>query len=279
MKNHKQNGQVVLITLLVLSFAVTVALSLISRTSTDLSISNQIEDSAKAFSAAEAGVEQALKSGVTGVPIAGVLTASNVQYSTTVSDVGGAAGVYEFPQKTLAGATETLWLVNHTDTGAVDESILYPGNTFSVCFSHAEGNVPAFVLGVLYKRAGAYYLAKGAYDPVAARALTDSFSGVDDQNAGCGKTVVYRKNFNFLIDFGINPASDTILMLRLRPVYNNAKFYFDPNGTVLPLQGKRIESVGTAGSGVTRKIVVYQQYKSPGSIFDNVLYSQTDLTK
>lgn len=54
------HGQVLLITVLVLSIAVTIALSLIGRSVTDVSMSRNLEESARAFSAAEAGIEETL---------------------------------------------------------------------------------------------------------------------------------------------------------------------------------------------------------------------------
>ena len=62
-KKHDQPGQVLLLTLLVLSVATTVVLSLIGRATTDVAISNQIAESQRAFSAAEAGIEEMLKTG------------------------------------------------------------------------------------------------------------------------------------------------------------------------------------------------------------------------
>jgi hypothetical protein len=114
-KYRAQSGQVVLITLLVLTIATTVALSLIARTTTDTTITAQVEESSRAFSAAEAGIEEALKT-ASGTIGAKVLT-SGVLYNVTVNSIGGAVGVYEFSKKTLKGDTETLWLVAHDSNG------------------------------------------------------------------------------------------------------------------------------------------------------------------
>src|SRR3990172_6897276 len=104
-----QSGQVVLITLLVLTIATTVALSLISRTTTDTTITAQVEESSRAFNAAEAGIEEALISG--GGTRGAQVLAPGVSYAVSVASIGTAVGIYEFPKKTLKGVTETLWLV------------------------------------------------------------------------------------------------------------------------------------------------------------------------
>ena len=96
--------------------------------------------------------------------------------------------------------------------------------------------------------------------------------------AFCGQTSVYRQIVSFA-GFGINPVTDTIIMARFRPVYADAKFYVDTQGTTLPLQGRLVQSEGKTGSGVTRKVVVSSQFRSPGSIFDAALYSQGNIIK
>ncbi|MFH0863897.1 MAG: PilX N-terminal domain-containing pilus assembly protein, partial [Candidatus Gottesmanbacteria bacterium] len=63
MKNNigKQNGQILLIVLLVMVVGLTMGLSLATRSATDVKISSQLEHSSRAFAAAEAGIEAALK--------------------------------------------------------------------------------------------------------------------------------------------------------------------------------------------------------------------------
>ncbi len=271
--NHQQ-GQVLLISLLVLSIATTVALSLIARSTTDVTISDQITQSSRAFSAAEAGIEEALQSGV-GSQGVQVLTAG-VTYSVTKADIGGASGAYVFPKKVNRGATETLWLVGHNADGSLAETPTYTAASMDVCWS-GETTTPAMIATVLYKTAGgAYRVAKGAYDPDSTRALTNKFSGVTAATGGCGAGT--GTTYKQTITFGsftpvINPGVDTLLMLRLTPVYGDTSLAVNATG-VLPLQGSKLESTGTSGTGITRKIVVYQQYRSPPSVFDSVIYSQ-----
>ncbi|MFZ5845379.1 MAG: hypothetical protein ACOY0S_02820 [Patescibacteria group bacterium] len=271
LKLRKESGQIVLITLLVLSIATTIVLSLIARTTTDVSITSQIEESSRAFSAAEAGIEAALKTG-TGTGGAQVLTPGTT-YNVTVVQIGGAAGVYQFPRKTLRGSVETLWLVDHTSDTAINETPTYTSPALDVCWG-AETTPPALVTTLLYKSGGVYRIAKGAYDPDGGRRGTNNFATPTATSGGCGVATMYQRRINFTTDFGINPAVDTLIMLRLKPLYSDTQLAVDSGGTVLPLQGNRIESVGTVGGGITRKVVVYQQFRSPGSIFDAGIYSQ-----
>lgn len=266
MRHEHERGQVLLISLLVLSIATTVVLSLISRSTTDVTISNQISQSSRAFSAAEAGIEEALKTG-TGTVGAQVLTAG-VTYNVAKADIGGAAGAYVFPKKVSRGMTETLWLVNHNADGTLAEIPTYTAATIDVCWS-SETTTPAMLVSVVYKTAGGQYrVAKGAYDPDGTRAGTNKFSAPTASTGGCGDgSTTYKQTITF------TPDMDTLLTLRLQPLYADANLAVTATG-VLPIQGGKLESIGTSETGITRKIVVYQQYRSPPSVFDSVIYSQ-----
>jgi type II secretory pathway pseudopilin PulG len=273
-KYSHESGQIVLITLLVLSIAATVALSLIARTTTDVTMSSQVEESARAFNAAEAGIEQALKLGV-GTAGPQVLI-PGVNYDVTVASIGGAAGVFTVPRRTPRSTTETVWLVDHNPDGTLDETPTFTAPLLSLCWSQ-ESTIPAVVTTILYKRGASYYVAKGAYDPDSIRATTNNFSGVTALSGGCGSSGMYGQTVTFA-DFGINPAVDILLMLRVRPVYADTQLAVDAS-IPLPLQGNRIESLGTTETGVTREIIVYQQYRSAPTLFDAALYSQNSLSK
>jgi Tfp pilus assembly protein PilX len=265
------SGQIALIALLVLAIATTVGLSLIARTTTDVSVTRNIEESTRAFSAAEAGIEETLKSGVAS---AGTIDPTlGVSYITAIAPAtGGVGNPFVFPQKTLSENTETVWLVAHDpSTGMIIETPTYTANTIDVCWS-SESITPAIVISVLYKTGSAYQVAKAAYDPDGSRA--NNFSAPTALTGGCtGTNTTYRGRITFT-NFvpAINPASDTLIALRIRPVYSGTLIAIAPAQN-LPNQGNRIQSEGTA-SGVNRKIIVYQQYRAPESIFDYAVYSE-----
>ncbi len=269
-----QSGQVVLITLLVLTVATTIALSLIGRSTIDLSISTTLEESARAFSAAEAGIEEALKTGV-GTGQAKVLT-PGVSYSVSVSSIGGAAGVYQLSRKTFKGSTDTIWLVSHNSDDTVNETPVFTSDQLKICFSR-EPVTPALVGTVLYKEGtnGTYRVARFALDPDAASRGNNFDSSVVLAN-GCGLGNFYEKTITFS-SLGISVlgvSADTLLSLRLRPVYSDSTLAIDPMGVALPEQGKRFESVGTTETGISRKVTVYEEHRAPMALFDNVIYTQ-----
>ena len=277
-----QVGQVVLITLLVLTIATTVALSLISRTTTDTTITAQVEESSRAFSAAEAGIEEALKSGV-GTNGPQVLT-PGVSYAVSVASIGNATGIYEFPKKTAKGTTETLWLVGHDAvTGAINEAdpARYKASTIDVCWS-SETTIPALVVTLLYKESsdGSYNVVKAAYDTDTSRNPANAFTQTYFPD-GCGNGTSYREIINFnSLNASIDPNVDTLIALRIRPLYSDTKISINTEASaILPLQGNRIESTGSTTTGTNRKIVVYQQYRAPSTVFDAALYSQGTISQ
>lgn len=275
-----QQGQVLLITLLVLTVATTIALSLIGRATIDLSMSNQLEESARAFNAAEAGVEQALKSGL-GTNGPAVLT-SGISYDVTVNSIGGAAGVYQLPHQTPQNVTETIWLVEHDQvTGSLDETPFYISPTIGLCWSRETAPDPAagLVVAALYKvePSGPYLVARMAVDP---NAVTNgnNFDATGITTNGCGLGY-YGKQVDFAASLGIASAgvsaAHTILALRIHPVYAETTIAVDGGAAGIPKQGNEIISTGSTGTGVSRKVVVFQQYRAPLSIFDSVIYSQS----
>lgn len=262
-----QIGQIALIALLVLTIATTVGLSLMARTTTDVSVTRNIEESARAFSAAEAGVEEALISRIT-IPKTTIDPTLGVSYSVDVNPLTGSAGnPFVFPQKTVSENTETLWLVGHNTDDSINESRKYTAATIDVCWS-SESTTPALVVAVLYKTSGgSYQVAKVVFDP------DSRIPNVSPTTAGgCSANTAYTGTINFL-GLGITPASDTLIALRIRPVYSGTQIAIAP-AQDLPTQGNRIESVGVTEGGVNRKIIVYQQYRAPESIFDYAVYSE-----
>ncbi|MBI5619739.1 pilus assembly PilX N-terminal domain-containing protein [Candidatus Gottesmanbacteria bacterium] len=261
-----QSGQIVLVALLVLTIALTIALSVIGRTTTDVMITSDLEESARAFNAAEAGIEQTLKSGIGGAAV----LSSGSSYTTTVSSVGGAVGVYEFPQKTLRDVTETLWLVSHNADGTIAETPTYTNASLDVCWG--TDGTPAIAASILYKQSGNYRVARVAYDPDATRRATNNFSAPTAASGGCGNASMYQATLTFS-DLGITPAADTIIMVRVRPLYSETQLATQAS-QVLPLQGSKVESIGATGTGITRKVMVYRTFRAASSVFDNAVFSQ-----
>lgn len=275
---YRHQGQILLITLLVLTVATTIALSLIGRATIDLSLSNQLEESTRAFDAAEAGIEQALKTGL-GTSQPTVLT-SGVTYDVSVNTIGGAAGIYQVAHKTLQNSTETLWLAEHDANGALIQNSLadrYTANTLELCWSkETSPNPPAALeISVLYYESvtASYMVGRLTVDPNALTRI-NGFDAARITTTGCGLGY-YGTTLDFWNDFGITANADALLALRVKPYYADTTIAVNGGTALIPKQGNLIESVGKTGSGISRKVVVYQQYKTPLSVFDSVIHSES----
>lgn len=276
--NRSQSGQVLLIILLALAVATTIGLGIIGRSSTDVSISNRIEESARAFSAAEAGIERALSEGQN-IPQGTVLT-QGVTYGVNVTTQGG-VGLFQFPKKTSLGTVETLWLATHDPgTGQLDTDPAndYSGSSLGICWTN-ESTVPALSVSIFYLTGGNYQTYRTVWDPspAASGRPIPNATGASGPGGGCnvtGATNLYSATLS-LAGFG---ASDTLLAMRLQPIFSDTQIYINPDAE-LPLQGTRVESVGETTSGVTRKIVAFQEYRTPPVIFDSVIYTPGSFAK
>lgn len=268
----ESSGQALLIILLIMAVALTIGLSIISRSITDIKISQQTEEAARAFSAAEAGIEEAL---VTGTGGTGQFAETGASYQTATQGLGEGETEFVFPQEIQVGEPQTLWLVEHNEDGSINETPYYTTGSLDVCW----GGTAALEVSIYYKDGTSYKVARGAYDPDATRRATNNFSSPDP---GSCAGLANKKILNFSGDFGINPATKTLLFLRLRVLYANAQVgAVTPGsgiGQVLPAQGTRIESTGTAGAA-TRKVEVVRYYPAPPEIFDFAIYSGGSLSK
>jgi hypothetical protein len=270
-KRH-DSGQMLLITLLVLAIATTIALSVIGRTTTDLNISTQLEESSRAFSAAEAGIEQALK--LQSNPNNGNLTtlAGGASYQVSSSTLAGTAGTYIFPNLTSDGQSQSLWLVDHNTDGTPNYASSYsPANNLTVCWSAG-----ATELVLYFSRSGEIMSARQAYDSdnarVGAQAESNRFSPAVSGSGCAGASTSYLHTINFATDFSINNATDKLIMLRIIPYYVPSGTQLAvSSGSTIPSQGNSFESCGTTGGGVKRCINVYQNYHVPP--LDYVLYA------
>lgn len=277
---ENQKGQALLIVLLVMVVGLTVGLSLATRSVTDIKISTQLEESSRAFSAAEAGIESALKGEVaTGACSGDVTVTPNVTYNACVETAGGTASPLSLGKIGIAD-TYTVWLVWHKNDGSLDltppyTNSPYSGTSIDVCWQKTEGTIePAMEITLIYKDAGgSYKVQRGAYDPsLATRLPPNNFSATS--NIDCGLSSLgfsYGTTFSFPLDLNIPIA------LRLRPFYADSNVGIRPL-VDLPSQGLLIISTGRLGD-TRRKVQVIQSYPQLPAIFDYVLFSGNTLCK
>lgn len=282
------SGQALLIILLVMAVVLTGALSIVSRSITDITVSQKEEESSRAFSAAEAGIEQALIGG----SAVGTLSAGG-QYSVASTSLT-AGNEFVLPQFLSAGEVAPVWFVAHDDNGNLlcsSDKPCFTGDKIKICWGASDtlrgtDFTPAIETSVFYTQGSggstSAKIARGAYDPSPTRIGTNKFSS-DDAASGCsiGSTQFAFSKTVDLTSLGVTRRTDSgqergPQFARLRIFYNTDRAH--PVGVttvgtgLLPNQGKKIESTGTVGD-VTRKIQFFQLFSDTPPIFDSGIFS------
>jgi len=310
-KRTKESGQILIVFLLVLVVGLAVVLSVASRSITDIRTTTTSDESNRAYFAAEAGIEEALKRIQTNPSFSKAnldftqvnQTKAKVQ-ATSLKVTGTTA--FEFPDRVEKDDVVQISLLNNFNditsgspalpTGAL---MVYWGDN---SLDYLVYEKPAIEVTVVYYDGSNFGLRKFTFDPNLNRKLSNQFC---DTSAGSitvttslhpsGVTYSFYTRVEFMQDpaytspgpcpislsgVGSNPP----VMARIKLLYNDVPQLVAVGlpagaGWDLPVQGTTIESTGTTDSGVTRKLQVFQQYPSLPAIFDYVLFSGTDLTK
>ena len=274
-RSRHYSGQILLLTLLVVAVGTTIALSLIGGSTADIEINKQIEESQIAFNAAEAGIEEALKTGVSNFSgtVPGV---TRVSYNTTVAIVGGTTGVYTLPLTTQPGTGSTIWFVDHTTPTQLNMASYYTGSNITVCWDNTQ--TPGIGVTLYYfdttDPVNGYRVARYAYD--SQRVVhQNGFSAPTSNANGCGLPT------NAYSVISLPPTGTNIpILMHLRPYYAPTLFAVESDpGFALPQQGYRIDSTGQTESGVSKSILVYQDFPSPDITFDAAMISSQAITK
>src|SRR3989344_8115565 len=102
-KYHK--GQALLIVVLSLAVVLTIVLSILARSVTDIKISTGSENALRAFSAAEAGVERALIAGGS----IGATQIGDATFTANVTEIGEGSNEFANPSPLFSGETSLFW--------------------------------------------------------------------------------------------------------------------------------------------------------------------------
>jgi Tfp pilus assembly protein PilX len=288
------SGQALLIVLLSMAVILVIVLSILSRSITDVTITSHEEEALRAFSAAEAGVEQAL---IALGPASGSFEGAS--FNAQVSQVSEGNKDFVSPLEVPAGDSATVWFVSHADDGSLTCTGTVPcftGPTMRVCWGRAgtgggSATTPAMEVSVLYANTPGSYstirVGRATFDPNASRRTSNAFTAA---NSGCnigGTSFAFYNDISFSalgIPANVYNTRNGLQLTRLRLLYNtdgpqsvglDVNF---PGDGILPSQGKRIESTGVAGDS-TRKVEVYNLFADLPGIFDSVLFTPGSITK
>jgi len=292
------SGQALLLVLLSMAVVLTIVLSILSRSITDVAVTTRSEEALRAFSAAEAGVERAL---IIGSDIS-TTSLGDAEFSADVSSYAEGSNSFYYPVNILSGEAMSVWFVAH-DT---DENFIcsptnpcFTGNTIKVCWGKpgtpaSDATTPAIEVSVVYAQTPGDYstirVARGVYDPNSGRWATNNFASPD-----AGTCTINGKSFQFQKTIGLGAAGlnipiasysteNGLQFARVRMLYNsttaqplgvNANF---AGNSPLPSQGTMIAASGSSGES-NRKIEVFRSFGESPPIFDSALFSLGGLVK
>lgn len=293
-KNLK-HGQALLVVLLAMAVLATMMLSVVSRSTSEIGTTTREEESLRAFSAAEAGVEEALITGsqeelISGdlPPISRELTAPAPDGSSTVSTFTAEVQRYPenpqqfaYPLGLLSGQAGSVWFVTRDGDVILDCSSgeCFTGTSLTLCWgTPGSSEPPAALVNVIYEGGSGYGMSSTGFDPNTSRRSSNNFSA-PDSSGGCslgGQNYTYRTNVSFP-DMGV---AGRLILMRVVMLYNqNVAHNFGVSaGNAFPIQGRYVSSEGAAGE-VTRKINAYLLNPEMPFVFDAALYSQGDIAK
>jgi type II secretory pathway pseudopilin PulG len=267
-----RKGQALLVTLLILSVVVTIALSVASRSVTEVQVSTTQDESTRALEAAEIGLERYLG---TQVPETGQQNIPNINasYHVPVSSMIGQNQSFAVPYTLVEGDVATVDL----PVGQIP--------WIKVCWGNgSQSFVPKIEVEFFYEDAAQNVFVK--------RNGYGSYSGFYNSGIGgsdsCGTTNTYNYNFrigltnnnNGGVDLNLN--TNRAIFMRVRILGNGAVPQMIgaqlPAGLAFPPQGGIVESVGVAGS-TSQEVKATVSYWDLPAMFDSAIFSGTSLVK
>ena len=263
-KKNRQEGQTLLIVVLIMVISLTVGLSIASKTITSLRTTTEEVNSAQALSAAETGISQVIQSGE-GTGGTKELSA-NLTFSATPSDISGTNFLVNAGNVISQDEGADVWLIAHDLVGNLDFSspwgsagetlTIYWGDSSDGCTNAALEMVK--ITGTLASNAVS---TKYGYDPCPARDSNNLAPVSQSVNTVSGRTFYYTATIN--VTNG--------LLVRIIPLYTNAVLAV-AGTAALPSQGSIITSTGISSNVVRRISVVANYYSLPSEFFTYGLF-------
>lgn len=257
-----EKGQALLIVVLVMVVALTVGLSIASKTITSLRTSTEEANSQKALAAAEAGIEQALK---TNQIASGTFTDTQTSYQTSITQILGTSFLVNGGNPVLQDNGADLWLSDYSS----DPALLFTTNRYAGTLTIKWGSSAdsctnaALEIVIIWGTKASPVSTRYTFDPCGTRASGNRFTQV-----GITRSSVSGKDFFYQVQITVSSG----LLGRIIPLYFNTPMAV-VGSVALPSQGSTITSTGTSGT-TTRKVNVFQGYPEiPSEFFPYNLFS------
>lgn len=288
MKSAFRSGQILILVLLIVVVALAVGLSVASRNITNLKTSTQTEQSQRAFTAAEGGVEDVLSRLSTiaqGIPV-GNQTTVNVPVGDITANVNvKASGIYS--QEVKLG-----------DVAQIDLNNAYTSGVRTVVIEWAKIGTPEVspaasieITFVCQKDTSCFGLKTGSgsgytQERFAIYVVAPTDGSNESGFVQCGSTAPPVASLPNISPFGcqakVTLPNDNVILARIRPFHKATTVNVHSGDTepALPVQSYDITSKASTDAGVTRSVNVQRTVlpQLPAA-FDYVLFSESDIIK
>ena len=271
-KLMKKNGQVLLILILLMTAGLAIGITIISRSLSDISTSSKVEQSNRAFSAAEAAVEKALRNDFSPVNFS---DPGGLSVNATLIDSGPLPGPnkpFFYDDQQSKEKIIHVWLCDPATL-----TICYTG-FLNVYWGNSLTDLPALALTVISQSGSNYISDKYYFDGDPSRVSSNNFTPASCGGSFTLGTKTYQCKMR-VPQTGSFPLGSKVL--RGRFLYNSSAqpLAFEPEpGKSLPQQARRFTGVGVAGD-TQRSVELFKQDKIVPFFFDYAIFSAGEITK
>ncbi len=289
--NKKESGQVILVLLLIMTVVLAVGLSVVQRSLTDVSNSTKVEESSRAFSAAEAGLERSVSGGSNTISTSDLNNLSSANVTGTNDPPPNTA--FEI-QNVKQEDPANVWLSDITSASFPTGSY-YGGSSLSVYWGEFDttpsGQEPAIEISIISYSGGNYQIQKYFYDKLGATRTPQNYfknPSTAPAELDCPPPSISTdltpspQTKRYICKATISPVPSVPVLLRARLVYTGGRDHSvavaPAAGFSLPNQGTLYISTGFAGN-TQRTIQLRKQPKVPPFFFDYVLFALGNITK
>lgn len=255
-----QKGQIALIIILIMVVVGTIALSVASRSVIDIGISKQEEEKIRAFSKAEAGIEDLLAQGLA-IGEGTDVSLGDITYSYKIEEVG-AGTAYELDESLANGETTQIIL-----EGAAPKP-----TSLRFCWVNGReetGTKASLEISVFNSDYSVNRYAINAPGGASDNGFESGSEPPGGQCGGSGKYQAYKQIINI---------TDAAQFVRIKALYNEAFLGVWAVGGQLPAQAYKARVVSQEGES-TAAVEVVQSLPAHAGIFDYVLWSGGGLNK
>lgn len=294
-----QRGQVVVILLLLMLVALSIGLAVTQKSVTDVTTSTQSEQSSRAFSAAEAGIEKALTGTLNSGQEVPLGNSAKARVDTSAElPIAGSNSAIEYPPIGRETAAQ-IWF-----TDPDNANVFYTGNQVDLYFGNENTtDKPAVEVKIIMFANNNYYSQSYYYDSDLIRAGSNGFTRVSPCGTVALQTGILGNNHNFYCKWTIptipgditrripnpagagncDPPNCKLILARIRLLYSkeNHKIAMAPtpgSNAQLPPQVKIYNATGISGQS-EKQIQAFRVEDVIPPWFDFAVFSVNEIRK